>query len=90
MKVIFQQPFEDVEIALVPPTFRPKTGPFELTDWEKAYAVDPGVDIFDVREISREGAVVIVRPDQYVAHVLPLTATGELAEFFAQNLIPTS
>jgi phenol 2-monooxygenase (NADPH) len=29
---------------------------------------------------------VIVRPDQYVAHVLPLTATDELAAFFAPIL----
>ena len=27
--------------------------------------------------------VVVVRPDQYVANVLPLSATAELAEFFA-------
>ncbi len=25
---------------------------------------------------------MVVRPDQYVAHVLPLTATDELAAFF--------
>ena len=29
------------------------------------------------------GAVVVVRPDQYVAHVLPLDAHGQLADFFA-------
>ncbi|WP_111718640.1 FAD-binding monooxygenase [Homoserinimonas sp. OAct 916] len=90
VKVIYQQGFEDVEIARVPPTFLPKTGPFELTDWEKMYAVKRDEDIFDVREISRDGAVVIVRPDQYVAHVLPLAATDELAAFFAQNLLPAS
>jgi len=27
--------------------------------------------------------VVVVRPDQYVAHVLPLDAHGELGSFFA-------
>jgi phenol 2-monooxygenase len=30
--------------------------------------------------------VVVVRPDQYVANVLPLTATAELAAFFAPLL----
>jgi phenol 2-monooxygenase len=90
VKVIYQQRFEDVDIARVPVTFMPKTGPFELTDWEKVYATLPGEDIFDAREIARTGAVVVVRPDQYVAHVLPLTATEELAEFFAQNFLPAS
>lgn len=90
VKVVYQQQFEDVEIARVPPIFMPKTGPLELTDWEKAYAIWADEDIFDAREISREGAVVLVRPDQYVAHVLPLTATDELAAFFAQNFLTAS
>ena len=33
------------------------------------------------------GAVIVVRPDQYVAAVLPLTATDELAAFFAGALV---
>jgi len=41
-----------------------------------------GYDIFDEREISRDGAIVVVRPDQYVAQVSPLDATAELAAFF--------
>ncbi|HYI50336.1 MAG TPA: hypothetical protein VEX42_02060, partial [Microbacterium sp.] len=43
-------------------------------------------DIFAERDLSRDGVVVVVRPDQYVAAVLPLTATAELAHFFAQTL----
>jgi len=34
------------------------------------------------RELTDGGVVVVVRPDQYVAAVLPLTATDELARFF--------
>ena len=34
-----------------------------------------------------DGAVVVVRPDQYVAHVLPLTATAELSAFFGQHMV---
>ena len=45
-----------------------------------------GADVFDERGIDRAGAIVVVRPDQYVANVLPLTATEELAEFFAPIL----
>jgi phenol 2-monooxygenase len=33
------------------------------------------------------GAVVVVRPDQYVAAVLPLAAPDELARFFAPIML---
>jgi phenol 2-monooxygenase (NADPH) len=82
IKVIYQQRFGDVDITRVPEAFRPHTGPHRLTDWEKVYATEDGHDIFEEREISRNGAIVVVRPDQYVANVLPLTATEELAAFF--------
>lgn len=67
--------------------FLPRSGPFQLIDYEKVYAADPAQDIFDLREIDRAGCVVVVRPDQYVAHVLPLGATEELAAFFARNML---
>jgi phenol 2-monooxygenase len=42
-----------------------------------------GHDIFALRRINRErGCMVVVRPDQYVAHVLRLDAFAELAAFF--------
>lgn len=87
VKVVFQQPHGAVDIGKVPAVFLPRTGPFELIDYEKVYAVDPEHDIFELRGIDRGGVVVVVRPDQYVAHVLPLTATDELAAFFRQNLV---
>jgi phenol 2-monooxygenase len=90
VKVIYQQRFEDVDISQVPAIFLPRTGPLGLTDWEKVYAASPSAwssaDIFAERDLSRDGVVVVVRPDQYVAAVLPLTATAELADFFAQTL----
>lgn len=92
VKVIYQQPHEGVDIMAVPEAFRPKTGPLGLMDWEKVFAAAPSAwcktDIFEERGISRDGAVVVVRPDQYVAHVLPLTATAELAAFFEGALRP--
>ncbi len=88
VKVVFQQPYEGVDLTVVPQIFQPKNGPFQLTDHEKVYAVDPKRgDIFDERGLSRDGVVVVVRPDQYVAHVLPLEATQELTAFFAGNMI---
>ena len=86
LKVIYQQPHTAVDIGAVPAVFKPQVGPFKLTDYEKVYATDPNADIFELRGIDRSGAVVVVRPDQYVANVLPLGAADELAEFFAPLL----
>ena len=68
----------------------PRKGSFGLIDYEKAFCPDlkNGPDIFDFRGIDREnGALVIVRPDQYVSNVLPLDAHGELMAFFSQFLL---
>ncbi|MEV7646964.1 FAD-binding monooxygenase [Arthrobacter sp. NPDC089319] len=86
VKVIYQQNHEDVDINAVPAVFKPQVGPFQLTNLEKVFGTAKDEDIFDVRGLSRDGAVVVVRPDQYVANVLPLTATAELGEFFAPLL----
>lgn len=82
VKVIYQQDHTSVDLGKVPAVFLPKVGPFQLTDYEKVYAADPADDIFAARGVSRAGAVVVVRPDQYVANVLPLDATDDLATFF--------
>jgi phenol 2-monooxygenase len=87
VKVVYQQGLSEIEFPSAPAIFRPETGPYRLTDYEKAYATHPEVDIFETRGIDRGGCVVVVRPDQYVAHVLPLHATGELAAFFAGAMI---
>jgi phenol 2-monooxygenase len=42
-----------------------------------------GQDIFTMRGIDRgQGCMVIVRPDQFVAHVLPLDGYELLAAYF--------
>src|SRR3954454_21295374 len=76
VKAIYQQDHAEVELERVPEAFLPRVGPFELIDYEKVYAADPQQDIFELRGVDRAGAVVVVRPDQYVAHVLPLDATA--------------
>jgi len=86
VKVIYQQDHTNIDIGAVPAAFKPQVGPFQLTYLEKVYATDPTADIFELRGIDRAGVVVVVRPDQYVANVLPLTATAELAAFFAPLL----
>jgi phenol 2-monooxygenase len=76
------------DVTTLPAVLFPRTGPLGLQDWEKAWAPDPGADVFAARGISDDGAIVVVRPDQYVAHVLPLAARADLAAFFAGLLLP--
>ncbi len=85
VRAVLQQGFRQTEITALPDLLRPRKGRFGLTDYEKVFCPDlkNGRDIFDMRGIDRrEGCIVIVRPDQYVAHVLPLDAYNELAAFF--------
>jgi len=86
VKVIYQQDHTGIDIGNVPAVFKPEVGPFRLPYLEKVYGTDPAADIFELRGIDRGGVIVVVRPDQYVANVLPLTATAELAAFFAPLL----
>ncbi|SFM80851.1 FAD-binding monooxygenase [Marinobacter pelagius] len=87
VKVIYQQPHGEVEFGPnIPAIFAPKVGPFQVTDYEKVYAIDPEVDIFETRGIDRNGAVVVVRPDHYVSQVLSFNDTDELAKFFDGNM----
>ncbi len=82
---IYQQGHRDLRVEQLPALLLPRKGRFGLVDYEKAFAPDlhRGADIFDLRSIDRErGALVVVRPDQYVAQVLPLSATEELGRFF--------
>jgi len=94
VKVIYQQGYDEIDATSVPAIFRPHTGPVGLADWEKVFAAGTtrwnDDDIFDERGLSRDGVVVVVRPDQYVAHILPLEATGELAAFFAEWMLPAA
>jgi phenol 2-monooxygenase len=84
---VFRRGHHDVDVAAVPEMLRPHSGPLGLQDWEKAWAVDRRHDFFTERGIGPEGAIVVVRPDQYVAAVLPLTARDALTAFFAGFLV---
>lgn len=92
VKAIYPDEYRELDPAAVPEVFLPQKAPFGLVDTNKVFGqgeVDKQrVDIFAERGIGRDGAVVVVRPDQYVAAVLPLTATDELAAFFDGVLLP--
>jgi phenol 2-monooxygenase len=85
-RAVFQQGFRTLDYASMPKLLRPNVGRLGLQDFEKIFCADlkKGEDIFAMRGIDRAaGCMVIVRPDQYVAHILPLHARDDLAEYFA-------
>jgi phenol 2-monooxygenase (NADPH) len=85
---VFQQGHRELDVGDLPPVLRPRKGRFGLVDQEKVFCPDPATDLFDLRGIDRDaGCVVVVRPDQFVAHVLPLDAHEELAGFLAGVLL---
>ena len=86
VRAVFQQSHRDLRVEAMPALLLPQKGRYGLRDYEKMFCPDlkSGNDIFDMRRIDRKrGCMVVVRPDQYVAHVLPFDATAELSDFFA-------
>ncbi len=93
VRAVFQQSHRDLALGSMPALLLPRKGRYGLNDYEKVFCPDlkNGQDIFDLRSINREqGCLVVVRPDQYVAEVLPLDAHAELAEFFAGFMVTLS
>ncbi len=89
-RAVLQIPHREVVLRELPLLLRPSKGALGLTDFEKAFAVDPrpGRDVYEMRGIDRDrGGLVIVRPDQFVAHVLPLDSRERIAAFFAAVLL---
>jgi len=85
VRAVFQQGHRNLAFDALPSLLRPRKGGFKLIDYEKAFCPDlkNGPDIFDARGIDRaKGCMIVVRPDQYVANVLPLDAHDDLAAFF--------
>jgi phenol 2-monooxygenase len=89
VRAIFQQGHRDLAVDAMPSVLLPRKGKFALIDYEKAFCPDPdGDDIFELRGVNREtGCMVVVRPDQYVSHVLPLDEHEALADFFTGIMI---
>jgi phenol 2-monooxygenase len=85
VRAVFQQSHHTLAVTALPSLLFPPKGRYQLHDYEKAFSVidGPAHNIFDLRGIDKaQGCVVIVRPDQYIAHVLPLGETDTLAAFF--------
>lgn len=99
---VTQENHLDVDVNDMPALLQPAKGKFGLTDYEKVFSAEqtnglllgtiPGLnasqDIYQLRDIDRaKGAVVVVRPDQYIAQVLPLDEFGVLDEYFGRYFI---
>ena len=78
---VFQQ--HNIALETLPAFVWPAKGKYGLRDYEKAFQCDAQYNIFEGRGIHRkQGCMVIVRPDQHIANILPLHAHGELSTFF--------
>ncbi len=91
LRAVFQETFDALAYETMPPLLKPTKGKLGLQDHEKVFCVDHkgAGDIFEMRGIDRaQGCMVVVRPDQYIAHVLPLDGFAELAAFFDGFLRP--
>ena len=86
VRAVFQQSHHQLAVTALPELLFPPKGFYGLRDYEKAFCAltDAAQDIYAMRGINREqGCLVVLRPDQYIAHVLPLNDTAGLVDFFA-------
>ena len=84
---VFQQ--QELAIENMQDYLWPAKGKYGLRDYEKVFHAEEGNDIFELRNIDRsKGCMVVVRPDQHIANILPLSAHDELTAFFDEFMIP--
>ncbi|MCJ9704956.1 MULTISPECIES: FAD-binding monooxygenase [unclassified Bradyrhizobium] len=85
LRAVFQQDHRELAIKAMSPMLLPSKGRYGLYDYEKMFCPDlkSGHDVFAMRGIDRTaGCMVVVRPDQYVATVVPLDDFAGLASYF--------
>jgi 2-polyprenyl-6-methoxyphenol hydroxylase-like FAD-dependent oxidoreductase len=90
VRAVFQKSHHELNVTDLPELLFPPKGKYRLRDYEKAFCAlsNERENIYALRGIDVEqGCVVIVRPDQYIAHVLPLDATEALTEFFSRFML---
>jgi phenol 2-monooxygenase len=90
LRAVFQDGHRDLALEDMPNLLKPAKGRLGLVDYEKIFCPDlkHGPDVFDQRRIDRRsGALIVIRPDQFVASVLPLQDTESLQAFFGRFMI---
>ncbi len=88
VRAVFQAGHRVLAIEAMPSLLVPPKGALGLIDYEKIFCAKQSADIYDTRGIDRNsGALIIVRPDQYIAAVLPVGDYDGLADFFKAIMI---
>jgi phenol 2-monooxygenase len=91
LRAVFQQDHRALALAAMPALLLPRKGRHGLIDYEKMFCPDlkSGHDVFAMRGIDRKaGCMVVVRPDQYVGHLLPLDDFAGLTAYFDEIMLP--
>lgn len=91
LRAVFGCYHRDLSATLLPDALRPAVGRYGLTDYEKVFCSDLSGDrdIYTLRGIDRaQGALVVVRPDHFVAAVLPLADWDGLCRRLLQWIQP--
>ena len=86
VRAVFQQSHHTLAVTALPELLFPHKGRLGQRDYEKAFCAmdDESQNIYRMRGIDcQQGCLVVLRPDQYVAQVLPLGDTQALTQFFA-------
>jgi phenol 2-monooxygenase len=87
---VFQQNHHQFAVTDLPALLFPPKGKLGLRDYEKAFCAidDAKQNIYALRSIDRkQGCLVVVRPDQYIAQILPLDDIASLEKFFAGFMV---
>ena len=90
VRAVFQEMHREFDISTVPSLLRPRKGNYNLIDYEKVYCsnINEKNNIFDLRGIDRfKGCIVIIRPDQYISHILPINAYEDISNFFNRFML---
>ncbi len=85
VRAVFQQSHRNIEMTQVPSMLLPRKGCYGLHDYEKCFCIDhrSSEDIYKMRDIDTTlGCMIVVRPDQHIADVLPLSGYAALTTFF--------
>ena len=87
VRAVFQQGHRELWLGDMHPFLQPAKGRYGLRDYEKMFCAESGRDIFEMRGVDRQGCIVVVRPDQHVAEIVPLDEHEALSGFFARFLV---
>jgi phenol 2-monooxygenase (NADPH) len=92
VRAVLQQDHRELALQAMPALLLPRKGRYGLVDYEKIFCPDhrAGENIFDLRSIDRDGCLVVVRPDQHIAAILPLDAHAGLTAFFDDFMVRPS